>query len=257
MRFADLPPKCRRGSGPCAVIRKAVPCLAFMALAFTSAAQVSGTLRLQIDPAGSFSYKLDHRFTMQQTQLELLEGAHHFSFWAPQRKVVDTTLTIVGNQAATFTLRLPFSTEYLVYQHALNAWRKDMRLMRTLPVALTGAALAYTAFKFADMKKAHDVLKDDRAAYDAAPSPHAITVLKERTIPADKEAFQQARNKFAVAAGVTVLFAGTTAWLYMRSVKKPKPAFHDAEKLRFEGLSWVPGPEGGSWQGGLTWHLAR
>lgn len=220
-------------------------------------AQESGTLRLQIDPAGSYAYRLDHRFTLQQDQLELLEGPHHFSFWAPERKVVDTLLTVAGGETKVFQLRLPFSTEYLVYQRELDNYRNNMRLMRVLPAAATGGALLYTAFKFGNMKQAHDQLDEDRAAYDRAPSPHAITVLKTETMPAHKEEFDKARTNFAVAAGITALFAGTTAYLYLRSAKRPKPVFHDAEKVRFDGLSWMPGPEGGQWTGGLTWNFAR
>ncbi|MCO5274280.1 MAG: hypothetical protein M9900_05105 [Flavobacteriales bacterium] len=239
-------------------LRITLQTLALAALVPASAlyAQTSGKLRLQIDPPG-YMYRLDHRFTLQKNEVELLEGPHRFSFWAPQRKVVDTTLTIIGNRASTFTLRLPFSTEYLVYQRDLDAYQKQMRLMRTLPAILTVGALVYTGFQFANMKKAHDVLDDDRAAYDVAPSPHAITVLKEQTMPADKEAFRKARNKFAVSAGVTALFAGTTAYLYWRSGQRAKPEFIDKEKLRFDGLSWMPGPNGGTWQGGLTWNMTR
>ena len=35
-------------------------------------AQTSGELRLEIDPPTSFSYRLDHQFTMQRPELELL-----------------------------------------------------------------------------------------------------------------------------------------------------------------------------------------
>lgn len=238
-------------------LRITLQSLALAALVPASAlyAQTSGKLQLQIDPPG-YMYRLDHRFTLQKNEVELLEGPHHFSFWAPQRKMVDTTLTISSGTSA-FTLRLPYSTEYLVYQRDLDRYRKDMRVMRLVPVAVTGGALVYTAFKYAAMKKAHDQLDDDRAAYDAALSPHAITVLKEQTMPADKEAFRKARNKFAVSAGVTALFAGTTAYLYWRSGQRAKPEFIDKEKLRFDGLSWVPGPYGGMWQGGFTWNMTR
>lgn len=221
----------------------------------TLMAQSAGTLYLKVDPA-NFMYRLDHEFTLQRTELELLEGPHHFSFWAPQRKVVDTTLNIPSGTSA-FTLRLPYSTEYLVYQRDLDRYRKDMRVMRQVPVAVTGGALVYTAFKYATMKKAHDQLDDDRAAYDDASSPHAITVLKTETMPAHKEEFDKARTKFAVAAGITALFAGTTAYLFWRSGQRAKPEFIDKEKLRFDGLSWMPGPNGGTWQGGFTWNMTR
>lgn len=220
-------------------------------------AQTSGKLRLQIDPANSFAYKLDHRFSMQQTDLELLEGAHHFSFWAPQRKLVDTTITISGGEMRTFQLRLPYSTEYLVYQRDLRSYEKTMRVMRLLPMAVTGGALFFTGFKYADMKKAHDRLEADGDAYDDATSPHAITVLKEQSVPAHADEFDKARTAFRISAGATVLFAGVTAYLRLRSTKVPKPVFRDAEKVRFDGLSWMPGPSGGAWTGGLIWNFTR
>ncbi len=218
-------------------------------------AQDVGTLYLKVEPAG-YMYRLDHQFTMQKGELELFEGRHHFSFWAPQRRMVDTTLTIASG-TSTYSLRLPFSTEYLVYQRDLGNYRNQMRVQRLVPTAITGGALLYTVFKYANMKKAHDKLVDDRTAYESAGSPHAITVLKEQTMPAHQNEFDKARTGFAVAAGITALFAGTTAYLYVRSAKRPKPEFHDAEKVRFDGLSWLPGPDGGQWAGGLTWNFAR
>ena len=236
---------------------RTISILAFLVIAFTAAAQTSGKLRLQIDPANGFSYKLDHRFTLQQTELELLEGAHHFSFWAPQRKVVDTTITVTGGATNTFELRLPYSTEYLVYQRNMRAYEGQMHTMRLLPAAITGASLIFTGVKYADMKKAHDRLDADADAYDNATSPHAIITLKENVIPAHSDEFDKARTSFRISAGVTVLFAGVTTWLYLRSAKIAKPEFHDAEKVRFDGLSWMPGPNGGAWTGGLTWNFTR
>ncbi|MBP9161314.1 MAG: hypothetical protein KBF49_10740 [Flavobacteriales bacterium] len=229
------------------------------ALVFGSAvnAQNSGNLRLQIDPPTTFTYKLDHQFTMQQSEVELLEGPHHFSFWAPQRRVVDTTLTITGGVDRSFALRLPFSTEYLVYQRDLKAYKKSMRFQRLVPAVATGGSLIYTAVKYGQMKKAHDLFAEDHAAYDDASSPHAISVLKENVIPAHKDEFDKARTGFQMAAGVTVLFAGATAYMYLRSAKQKKPEFIDKEKLRFDGLSWMPGADGGEWSGGLTWNFSR
>lgn len=232
-----------------------------LALLFTmanaAAAQTSGKLRLQIDPETSYSYRLDHTYTMQQDELELLEGPHHFSFWAPERRVVDTTITISGGGSQQFQMRLPFSTEYLIYQRDLKAYDKEMRKMHLLPAVATGGALLYTAVKYGQMKKAHDQLDEDRTAYDEAAVPYSIEVLKEQTIPAHRDEFDKARTHYQVAMGITVLFAGATAYLYVRAAKRPKPVFIDSEKLRFEGLSWMPGPNGGEWMGGLTWNFQR
>lgn len=226
-------------------------------LAHLLTAQTTGTLRISVDPHVGHAYVLDHQFRMTKPELELTAGPHHFSFWAPQRKLVDTTLTVVVGKVTAFQLRLPYSTGYLVYQRDLEAYRKNMGLMRTLPAIATGGALVYTAVKYSAMQKAHDQLDKDRGLYHVATSPHAVTVLKQETMTAHKEEFKQARTHFAIAAGATALFAGTTAWLYLRSAKKPKPEFHDTEKVRFDGLSWMPGPGGGTWQGGLTWNLIR
>ena len=220
-------------------------------------AQTSGELRLEIDPPTSFSYRLDHQFTMQRPELELLEGAHHFSFWAPQRNMVDTTITIAGGEARSLALRLPFSKEYLVYQRDLKAFRNDRQVMRLIPAVATGASLLYTSIRYSKMKKAHDRLDDDRQAYNEAASPNAITVLKSETIPSHEDEFDKARTGYLVAAGVTMLFAAATTYLYLRSAKTKKPVFIDTEKLRFDGLSWTPGTDGGEWTGGLTWNFSR
>lgn len=224
--------------------------------AIVAGAQRTGTLRLELEPANA-TYRLDHQFALSRPEIELMEGAHHFSFWAPQRRMVDTTLTIIPGKITGFSLRLPYSTEYLVYQRNLAVWTKERRLMRLVPAVATGGALLWTALAYGGMKKAHDRLDEDRTAYGEAGSPQAVTVLKEQDIPVHKDEFAKARNQFRVAAGVAVLCAGATAWLYLRSAHRPKPVFEDKEKLRFEGLSWAPGDHGGQWTGGLTWNFAR
>ncbi len=239
------------------MIGKVFSILTFMMITLVATAQSSGKLHLLIDPPTTFSYKLDHKFTMQQSDLELLEGAHHFSFWAPQRKVMDTTITISGGEDRTLALRLPFSPEYLVYQRDLKAYRKDRQLQRLIPAVATGTSLIYTVVRYGKMKKAHDLLEDDRKAYDEAGAPNAITVLKNETIPSHKDDFDKARTGYRVAVGVTVLFAGATAFMYLRSAKRKKPVFIDTEKVRFDGLSWAPGPNGDEWTGGITWNFSR
>ena len=59
-------------------------------------AQTSGKLRLVVDPGDSYEFVLDHQFRMQKREVELLTGPHHFSFWAPERSIVDTTITMAG-----------------------------------------------------------------------------------------------------------------------------------------------------------------
>lgn len=222
-----------------------------------SFAQGTGKVRMKIDPEASFEYVVDHRFRMRQLEVELSTGAHHFSIWAPQRAIVDTQVVVEDGRTKELVLRLPFAKDYLVYQRDLRRYEGQRRAYRLAPVLVTGATAIYTAACFLQLKKAHDQLEEDQAAYEAGTAPHQITVLKTVDIPAHKEDFRKARTRFLIASGATLACAGATAYLFHRSAKVKRPEYRDAEKIRFDGLSWMPGPSGGTWQGGLTWNFAR
>lgn len=237
-------------------VRNIVAPLALLVAADASAQQ-AGKLRLIIDPGGAYQFILDHRFRMQEREVELAAGPHHFSFWAPERRVVDTTLTVEAGVTQDILLRLPYSTEYLVYQRDLRDYRQEMRVHRMVPSLITVGLLAYTGIRWAKYKKAHDVLEDDRDQYDQLLSPHAITELKTQTIPRHQEDFDKAKRGFGIAAGITLVSAAVTAYMIHRSNKRPVPTFIDREKVKFDGLVWLPGPGGGQWMTGFTFDLAR
>lgn len=220
-------------------------------------AQSTGTLHLRIDPEHTFEFILDHRYRQQRHQLELSAGTHHFSFWAPQRTIVDTTIIVEADRTISFALRLPYAPEYLAYRRELDQYHMRRRFARITPAVATGGMLLYTLLKYNRAQQALDQLEVDRQEYARLGSPYRITVLKEQTIPADKEAFRKAKVQLGVSAGILLLSAGITAYVFQKSGKVQRPEFIDKEKLRFEGLSWVPGPDGGIWQGGLTWNLGR
>lgn len=229
---------------------------ATLALAGTAFAQGTGTVHLFIDPAGH-EYILDHSFRMRQPQLELAPGKHHFSFWAPLRTVVDTNLVVEEGGVTNLTLRLPFSRDYLVYQRDLRQYKTGKKVARIVPSVITGGAILSTVLSYAKMKKAHDQLERDRKEYDELGSPYRISVLKEQTMPEHKEAFRKAQVQLGVSAGITLLSAGVTAYVFHKTGKAQRPEFIDREKLRFDGLGWMPGPHGGQLTGGLTWNFAR
>lgn len=220
-------------------------------------AQTSGKLRMLVEPGDTYQFIVDHQFRMQQREVELTTGPHHFSFWAPQRMVVDTTLMVEEGKTNSVVLYLPYSKDFLVYQRELQKYQRTMKKYRVIPVVATGGAALFTVLSYGKAKKAHNRLEDDRAAYDEAKSPNRIDVLKSGTIPEHKHDFKKANSQYLVAAGVTALFAGATVYLYHRSGKIDKPTYLDKEKLRFDGLSWMPGPQGGTWMGGITWNIAR
>lgn len=222
-----------------------------------SFAQGTGKVRMKIDPEANFEYVVDHRFRMRQLEVELATGTHHFSIWAPQRAIVDTNVVVENGRTLELALRLPYAQGFLVYQRELQAYRSRRRVQRLVPAIATGGTALWAALSYAKMKKAHDRLEDDRAAYTSGGSPHQITVLKTVDIPAHKEDFKRARTRFLIASGATLACAGATAYLFHLSAKAKKPEYRDAEKVRFDGLSWMPGPNGGTWQGGLTWNFSK
>jgi hypothetical protein len=194
---------------------------------------------------------------MQQREVELPAGPHHFTFWAPERRIVDTALTVEAGRMKDVVVRLPYSAEYLAYQRELSDHQGYMRRNRLLPGAITVGSLLYTALAWSKYKKAHDVLGQDKMDYDHSQSSELIDIMKDDRIPAHKKDFERAQRNFGIAAGVSILSVGITTWLYLRSSKRQAPVFQDQEKLRFDGLVWMPGPGGGQWMAGLTLDLSK
>lgn len=220
-------------------------------------AQQAGKLRLLVDPGSGFSFVVDHKFRMQQREVELSTGAHHFTFWAPQRSMVDTSFIVEPDRTKDVIVRLPFSAEYRAYERAMDEHRAYMRANRLWPMAITLGSLVYTGVKLGPYRKAYDALQQDKSDYEHAVIPQTITSIKRDRLPQHKEEFEKAQRGFRIAAGISILAAGTTAYLYARSAKRRAPVFIDQEKVRFDGLAWVPGPQGGQWMTGLTIDLAR
>ncbi len=220
-------------------------------------AQSAGKLRLLVDPGGDFQFVLDSKYRMQQREVELSPGPHTFTFWAPERSMKDTTLNVEPGRTKDVLLRLPYSAEYEQWQGEMERYRNDRKLRRLLPAVLTAGSFVYTAVKWSAFKQAHDQLNEDLVAYEEGYSPQAINILKDRTIPQHKDEFQNARSNFYLAAGLSTVLTATTVYLFHRSASREVPVFQDREKVRFDGLVWVPGVEGGEWLGGLTWKFSQ
>ena len=220
-------------------------------------AQSPGTLRLFIDPGHDFSFVLDGKHRMQQREVTLPSGAHRFQFWAPTRRIVDTTLAVFPDRTVDFTLRLPYSDEYKVYQQQMTAYRNNRKLNRLLPMVATGASAVVSIALFTTYKKAHDQLAEDVAQYNELTSPGAINVLKDQDMPAHQADFDKAETNFVIAASVTGGLALLTSYLYVKSGRVKVPVFDDKERVKFQGLAWLPGTNGGTWASGFTINLAQ
>lgn len=214
--------------------------------------QTAGKLRLMIDPGAGFEFVLDKKYRMQQRELELSTGPHHFSIWAPQRMVVDTMLIVLPDQTRDVVVRLPFSPEFRDYEEALRQEKKKMLIRVAIPSALTFGTgiLAYSTFR--QYKKAHDRLVEDEEAYRTGSDPRTLADLKSEVIPRHKNEFSEKRALFFVTAGIFTVAAAGTAYMAIRNAQRPMPKFFDREKVKFDGLVWLPsGERGGMWLAGL------
>ena len=228
----------------------------FALLAIALPAQTVGKLRLMVDPGNNFQFVLDHTYRLQQREVELATGPHHFSFWAPERMVLDTTLIVTENTMREVLIRLPFSPEYRAYQEELRVLKKRMWLEVALPSALTLGAgiLTYSAYR--QYKTSHDQLSADEAAYRSGADPAQLAGLKEDVIPRHKDEFKDKRGVFFVSAGLLTAVAAGSAWMIVRYNKRSDPKFFDREKVKFDGLVWLPSPGSeGLWLAGLHVNL--
>lgn len=214
-------------------------------LAVPCVAQTVGKLRLMVDPGNNFQFVLDHKYRMQQREVELATGQHHFSFWAPERVVFDTTLVVLENEMREVFVRLPYSAEYRAYQEELRVLKKRMWLEVALPSAVTLGAgiLAYSTFK--QYQNAHDQLTADEEAYTSGADPAQLASLKGDIIPNHKSEFRDKRGIFFATAGLFTAVAAGSAWMIVRYNKRSDPKFFDREKVKFDGLVWLPSHDNG------------
>ncbi|MBK9287815.1 MAG: hypothetical protein IPN38_09035 [Flavobacteriales bacterium] len=223
------------------------------ALMGTSAqAQGTGTLRFLVDPGNNYSFVLDGKYRMQEREMKLLEGPHTFTFWAPTRMMVDTVLRVLPDRTTDVLLRLPYSPEFVAYQRELAQVKKEQWVGRVLPSVVTLGTGIWAAISFANYKDAHDQLQADEDLYNSSASPNQIERLKSTDLPTHQEDFKQARTTFAISGGLFVASAAFTTWSIIKASRKPMPTFEDKEKVKFDGLVWVPDRRGGTWAMGLT-----
>ena len=88
--------------------------------------------------------------------------------------------------------------------------------------------------------------------YPSLTSPRAIAELKDVTLPADKDELAKQEDQFILSAGLTAASAALTFWMFHRTKGREIPQFEDKEKVRFDGLVWVPTTTGGTWAAALT-----
>ncbi len=256
----------RAGSGPGAVAAArrwrtmawAWPLLLLTAVLGTcgpeAAAQTMGQLRLVVDPGHDFQVVLDGKHRLQERVLDLPEGNHRLQLWAPTRRIVDTTVFVRAGSSRDLLVRLPYAPEYLEHLKEMKRFRERMWLNKALPTVATAGAAAWATASYLTYRKAGRRLQDDRDLYEHSADPGEIAVLKDEVFPDHRADFRRSKVMLGVSTGVFAVAAAVTVWAYRRADRRPLPVFDDREKLRFEGLVWLPGPDGlgGAWVAGLT-----
>lgn len=232
--------------------RTLLVCLAIPACA-NACAQATGTLRILCEPQGTCEYILDGKHRLRDRELTLFEGPHRLVFWAPERRMLDTTLMVAPNTTNEARIQLRYSEEFIAYNRRLRRHQRDDRWWRYgTPVLAVGAAtwLGVSAWKAFDAQRDIDALEQ---AYGESDSPARIAEIKRVDIPDANQRLREARTLAWVSGGITV--AAGAAWWYLRKMRanRQPPVFEDKEKARFEGLVWAPGPNGqGVWLAGLA-----
>lgn len=249
-------------SGWTGIAVRVVQCLVAGALVLfagtgNAVGQATGTLRLNMEPAGSTEYVLDTAYRMRDRELRLLEGPHHFVFWAPERRMLDTTITVVPGVTTDVRIGLRYSEEYIQWRKRSERYTTTRRWGLYGPPVVAAGAAAWMVVSILNYGQAHQDLDDLEAAYAASSDPGEIQRIKEVDIPEAKDDFAKARTATIVSTSLFVVSAGATWYLRRKLEENRPPAFEDKERTRFEGLVWVPGHHGGTWAAGITIPLAR
>ncbi|MFN6176260.1 MAG: hypothetical protein ACK46G_01850 [Flavobacteriales bacterium] len=220
-------------------------------------AQSTGRLRLIMEPAGQTDYVLDGQFRMRDREVSLMEGPHRFVFWAPERRMLDTVLTVVAGGTSDVRISLRYSEEYIQWRKQAEQYETQRRWGLYAPPVIAAGAAAWMVVSYMNYSQAHRELDDLEEAYAASTDPGEISSIKSEDIPAAKDDFAKARTQTIVASSLFVVSTGATWYLRRKLSSRTAPVFEDKERTRFEGLVWVPGGTGGTWMAGLSIPLAR
>lgn len=238
------------------MLKRTFPSLLALLAPVLLVAQNTGTLRLLVDPGHNFEFIVDKKHRMQQREITLTEGLHHFSLWAPERVILDTSVFVVADRTSDLVVRLRYSAEYAAYRKELSQYKSARRKRAWTPVLL-GAGMVWTGLSAAKYIKAGDALDQAVADYGTSNEPGVIYQIKKNTIPQHNDELKKAKTSLIMGSALTVLGAGLV--YYMRATTKglQQPTFEDKEKVRFDGLAWVPDRNGAFWSATFSMPLAR
>gem|GEM_PF-644625 len=236
------------------LVTRAFPVLVFLLIVGGAFAQTqpqapnSATIKLFVQPFYDVEYIYNDTVRLKESAVHVVRlpaGDHRFFFWAPNCSILDTTLHVKFDEDMEFHKVLKRTPEFLACERVRSHIRLQRSLWRGVPLLFT---MGFGIKAFYD-HKAHDQAYDDLHAlqdsYSTLHVPSAIKALKETTIPAAQDELDATRRRFIISATLCGVGALATVYGCIRAGKLKYPEYEDKEKVRFEGLAWIPAGNGG------------
>lgn len=220
-------------------------------------AQVTGTIRFDLSPAGTTRYVVDGRYRMSERQVDLLEGPHRFVFWAPERRMLDTTINVAGGRVIDVPVTLRYSEEFITWRKRNERGRVERAWARYAPPALMVGAAAWAVASHVKHEQAYRQLEALASEYATSVDPGRISDIKAEALPEAKNTLRATGTGMVLAGGVFALATAATIHFRIRSRDRAVEPFEDKERLRFEGLVWSPMPDGALWGASISMPLHR
>jgi hypothetical protein len=183
--------------------------------------------------------------------VRLTAGDHRLIFWAPNCSILDTTLHVVSGKDMELRKVLHQTPEFLAYKRDHFHVGMKKALWKGVPLLFT---IGFGIKALSD-HQAHDQAFDDlhalRDNYATLTSHIDIEALKRSSIPAAQDKLDATRHQLILSltlCGVGVL---ATVYGFIRAGRLAYPEYEDKERIRFEGLAWVPTRNGGMYLAGL------
>lgn len=217
-----------------------------------SFAQATGQVRIMSEPDLGMRYVLDNKYELNDREITLTEGDHRFIFWAPEHQMLDTSIFVMGNWTIDLKVKLRRPYEYVAYRSAVEKFERKQRLGRIIPPIVAGGIGVWAVISNINYANANSELQDLGDLYRTSSDPGEIFRLKEEQIPDAKDRFANARTQAYVSTGLFVASLGAVAYIRKKAAQAKPPVYEDQEKVKFEGLVWVPGPSGGTWATAIT-----
>lgn len=237
----------RKGLGRIALVILGV-CLTMV----SADAQETGQLRFKFEPDRGMAYVIDGKYRVSDREITLQEGRHNFVFWAPERRMLDTSLFVVGGRTQDVLISLRYSVEYVQHRRDLERYERNKRNSVLFPgIVAAGTGIWFVASGI-NMVGANKDVQDLEDRYATLADPNSIQRLKNEQLPAARDELRIARNNFYISGALFAASFGTTLYMKARNKDRSAPEFKDTERIRFEGLVWLPGAGGGTWATGLS-----